>query len=205
MKVLIGTRNPHKLAECLRILGEIPGIEWVTFRESPFPEVPEEGESLEENAAKKAQELARLTGLSTLAEDSGLEVAALGGAPGVRSARFAGDQKDYRANNEKLLSLLSGVEDRRARFRTVAALALPDGRLWLREGVLEGEIARALRGTGGFGYDPLFIPIGEARTLAEMSPEEKDAISHRRRALERMRPLLLALASGGIPEEGGPL
>lgn len=198
MKVLIGTRNPHKLEECRRILGDIPGIEWLTFRERPFPEVEETGSTLEENARLKAVSLARITGLPTLAEDSGLEVTALGGAPGVLSARFAGVEKDYRANNEKLLALLAGVEDRRARFRTVAVLALPDGRTWMTEGVLEGEIALAPRGSGGFGYDPLFIPLGETRTLAELAPEEKDRISHRRRALERLRPLLSSLARGDL-------
>lgn len=198
MKVLIGTRNPSKLEECRRIIGDIPGIEWLTFRDYPFPEVEETGTTLAENARIKATSLVRATELPVLAEDSGLEVAALGGAPGVRSARFAGEGKDYRENNEKLLNLLAGVEDRRARFRAVAALALPDGRVWLAEGVLEGKIALAPRGSRGFGYDPLFIPIGEIRTLAELAPEEKDRISHRRRALERLRPLLSSLARGEL-------
>lgn len=198
MKVLIGTRNPHKLEEIRRILGDIPGIEWLTFREHPFPEVEETGTTLEENARLKAVSTAQATGLPTLAEDSGLEVAALGGAPGVLSSRFAGVAKDYRANNEKLLELLSGEENRRARFRAVAALALPDGRSWLTEGILEGEIATSPRGAHGFGYDPLFIPVGDTRTLAELSPEEKDRISHRRRALERLRPLLSSLARGEL-------
>jgi len=198
VKVLIGTRNPHKLVEIMRILGEIPGIEWVTFRERPFPEVPEEGATLEENARLKAVMISQGSGLPTLAEDSGLEVVTLGGAPGVRSARFSGEEKNWQANNEKLLALLSEARDRRARFRAVAALALPDGRLWLREGVLEGTIATRARGRGGFGYDPVFVPEGETRTLGEMAPEEKDRISHRRRALERMRPLLSALARGEL-------
>lgn len=198
MKVLIGTRNPHKLVEIMRILGEIPGIEWVTFRERPFPEVPEEGATLEENARLKAVMISQGSGLPTLAEDSGLEVVTLGGAPGVRSARFSGEEKNWQANNEKLLALLSEARNRRARFRAVAALALPDGRLWLREGVLEGTIATRARGRGGFGYDPVFVPEGETRTLGEMAPEEKDRISHRRRALERMRPLLSALARGEL-------
>jgi len=198
VKVLIGTRNPSKLEECRRIIGDIPGIEWLTFRDYPFPEVEETGTTLAENARIKATSLVRATELPVLAEDSGLEVAALGGAPGVRSARFAGEGKDYRENNEKLLNLLAGVEDRRARFRAVAALALPDGRVWLAEGVLEGKIALAPRGSRGFGYDPLFIPIGEIRTLAELAPEEKDRISHRRRALERLRPLLSSLARGEL-------
>ena len=198
MKVVLATKNPHKLEEILSILGEIPGVEFLTFRDIPLPDVEETGGTLEENAILKATSVARETGLPALAEDTGLEVEALGGAPGVRSARFAGENKDYRANNEKLLKLLKGVTDRRARFRTVAVLALPDGRTWTAEGVLEGRIAETPRGEGGFGYDPLFIPEGETRTLAEMSPEEKNRISHRRKALEAMRSILEDLAQGGL-------
>ncbi len=194
-KVVLATKNSHKIEEILAILGDIPGIEWLTYREIHFSDVEEVGETLEENAILKATAVARETGLPALAEDTGLEVEALGGAPGVRSARFAGAGKDYRANNEKLLRLLEGVRNRRARFRTVAVLALPDGRTWKAEGVLEGEIAGAPRGEHGFGYDPLFIPEGVGRTLAEMSPEEKNKISHRRRALELMRPILRDLAT----------
>lgn len=189
-KVVLATKNPHKVEEILAILGGIPGIEWLTYRDTSFPDVNEVGETLEENAVLKATAVARETGLPALAEDTGLEVEALGGAPGVRSARFAGEGKDYRANNEKLLELLRGIRDRRARFRTVVVLAFPDGRTWMREGTLEGTIAEAPRGKGGFGYDPLFVPEGDHRTLAEMAPEEKNAISHRRRALEAIRPLL---------------
>lgn len=198
MKVVLATKNPHKLEEILSILGEIPGVEFLTFRDIPLPDVEETGGTLEENAILKATSVARETGLPALAEDTGLEVEALGRAPGVRSARFAGENKDYRANNEKLLGLLKGVTDRRARFRTVAVLALPDGRTWTAEGVLEGRIAETPRGEGGFGYDPLFIPEGETRTLAEMSPEEKNRISHRRKALEAMRSILEELAQGGF-------
>lgn len=194
-KVVLATKNPHKVEEILAILGDIPGIEWLTFREISFSDVEEVGETLEENAVLKATAVARETGLPALAEDTGLEVEALGGAPGVRSARFAGAGKDYRANNEKLLRLLEGVRNRRARFRTVAVLALPDGRMWKTEGVLKGKIAEAPRGEHGFGYDPLFIPEGETRTLAEMLPEEKNVISHRRRALEAMRTILHKLSS----------
>ena len=194
-KVVLATKNPHKVEEILAILGDIPGIEWLTFREISFSDVEEVGETLEENAVLKATAVARETGLPALAEDTGLEVEALGGAPGVRSARFAGAGKDYRANNEKLLRLLEGVRNRRARFRTVAVLALPDGRMWKTEGVLKGKIAEAPRGEHGFGYDPLFVPEGETRTLAEMLPEEKNVISHRRRALEAMRTILHELSS----------
>ncbi len=194
MKVLLGTGNPAKLQEMHEILGEIPGIEWVSALDLNLPEPPEEGKTLEENAIIKAVLYAKSSGLPAVAEDTGLEVAALSGAPGVLSSRFAGKEKDYAANNKKLLELLAGATDRKARFRTVAVLALPDGRFWTSEGVLEGTIAEEPRGSGGFGYDPLFIPKGEARTLAEMSPSEKNAISHRRKALEGLRPLLRALA-----------
>ncbi len=194
MKVLIGTGNPAKLAEILEILGEIPGITWVSARDLNLPEPKEEGKTLEENAIIKAVAYAKLSGLPAIAEDTGLEVEALGGAPGVLSSRFAGKEKDYAANNQRLLELLLGVANRRAQFRTVAALALPDGRFWTSVGVLRGEIAHEPRGSGGFGYDPLFIPENETRTLAELSPSEKNRISHRRKALEGLRPLLLVLA-----------
>ena len=176
MRVLVGTTNPGKLREIRHILGEVPGITWLTPHDVPCPEVPETGPTFAANARLKAQTIAIATGYATLAEDSGLAVDALGGAiPGsLRRGSY----------NRKLLAALAGATDRRAHFRTVAALALPDGRVWTAEGVLEGTIAEAPRGHGGFGYDPLFIPAGERRTLAEMSPAEKDAISHRRRARE---------------------
>ena len=194
MKVLLGTRNPAKLQEMRNILGEIPGIEWVSALDLNLPEPPEEGKTIEENAIIKAVLYAKGSGLPAISEDTGLEVAALSGAPGVLSSRFAGKEKDYAANNKKLLELLVGATDRKARFRTVAVLALPDGRFWTSEGVLEGTITEEPRGSGGFGYDPLFVPVGETRTLAEMSPSEKNAISHRRKALEGLRPLLRVLA-----------
>lgn len=205
MRVLVGTTNPGKLREILAILGDIPGIAWVAPGDVLLPEVAETGETFLENALGKARAIARATGLPTLAEDSGLEVEALGGAPGVRSARFAGEPPDHEANNRKLLASLAGARNRRARFRTVAALALPNGRVWTGEGTLEGEIAPEPRGSGGFGYDPLFIPRGETRTLAELSPEEKNRLSHRRRALEALRPVLQALASGDDEELPGDL
>lgn len=193
MKVLLGTSNPAKLEEIKEILGALPGVEWLSPSELGLPEPREEGETIEQNAVIKAVTYAKRAGLPALAEDTGLEVEALDGAPGVLSSCFSGKEKDYEANNRKLLELLQGAENRRARFRTVAALALPDGRFWTSEGVLEGEIALAPRGSRGFGYDPLFIPKGETRTLAELSPAEKNAISHRRKALEGLRPLLRLL------------
>lgn len=204
MTVLIGTGNPGKLQETLRIVGDIPGIEWLTQHEVPFPEVPETGDTFQANAIEKARAIAISTGCPTLAEDSGLEVDALGGRPGVRSARYAGEPPNPEENNAKLLSELAGYTNRRARFRTVAALAMPDGRIWTAEGVLEGRIADSPRGSGGFGYDPLFISEGETRTLAEMAPEEKDAISHRRKALGGLRLLLLAFVASEGNRHGTP-
>jgi XTP/dITP diphosphohydrolase len=200
MTVLIGTGNAGKRREILAILGEIAGIVWTTPAEVPIPQVAETGTTFLENALLKARTIARATGYATLAEDSGLEVDALGGEPGVGSAHYAGDPPDDTANNAKLLGALAGGTNRRARFRTVAALALPDGRAWTSDGALDGTIALAPRGQGGFGYDPLFIPTGETRTLAEMAPFEKDAISHRRRALDGLRPRLTSL----VAEEGNP-
>jgi len=201
MKVVIGTGNPGKIREILRIVGDVPGIVWLTSAEVPFPEVPETGDTFLANAMEKARTIAAATGYPTLAEDSGLEVDVLHGAPGVQSAHYAGHPPDRAANNAKLLMALAGVPDRRATFRTVAALALPDGRLWTADGELEGRIAEVPRGNAGFGYDPLFVPVGETRTLAELSAEEKDAISHRRRALDGLRRVLRELASGSLPSE----
>ncbi len=199
MKVLVGTTNPGKLRETLSILGDVPGIAWLTPTDVPCPEVPETGTTFEENAILKARSLALATDYPTLAEDSGLEVAALEGRPGVHSAHYAGEARDIMANNKKLLAELSGIRNRAARFRTVAALSLPDGRVWTAEGTLDGTIAEDPRGQGGFGYDPLFIPTGERRTLAEMTAAEKNALSHRRRALDGLRPHLVALTQGTDP------
>ncbi|MCS6936782.1 MAG: RdgB/HAM1 family non-canonical purine NTP pyrophosphatase [Candidatus Bipolaricaulota bacterium] len=197
MRLLLGTKNRGKIAEIRAILEEVPDIELLTVREQPFTDVPEDGETFEENARKKARAISQETGLAVLAEDSGLEVAALGGAPGVRSARFAGETKDDRANIAKLLELLTGVTDRRARFRCVAVLHFPDGREWIGEGTLDGQIALAPRGSAGFGYDPVFIPEGYEHTLAELGPQIKNQISHRRRALQA----LIAAIRGSSPRE----
>lgn len=184
MRLLLGTKNPHKIQEIREICAEFGALELLTFSECPFPDVREDGETLEENARMKAQQICAQTGLPVLAEDSGLEVFALGGAPGVRSARFAGEHKDDRANIEKLLALLQNSTDRRARFRCVAVLVWPSGDELLSEGVLYGQIALSPRGTAGFGYDPVFIPDGYTQTLAELGSPVKNKISHRRRALE---------------------
>lgn len=200
MKFLLATGNRHKLRELSELLREIP-VEWIGLDAFPsLAPVVEDRPTLEGNAEKKAREPAAGTGLWTLAEDTGLEVAALGGAPGVFSARFAGPGCDYAANNRKLLAALEGVpqERRGAVFRTVAALAEPGGsRVLLEEGRLEGVIARSPRGENGFGYDPIFMtPSG--KTLAELSSVEKNSLSHRSRALARMLPHLRRAASAAL-------
>lgn len=202
MKMLLATRNAHKAEEIGRIT-RVLGIDWTTLGAFPeIPEVEEDGATLEDNAAKKAVVPARASGLWTLADDSGLEVEALGGQPGVRSARYAGDGCDYDANNEKLLGALAGkpAPKRKAAFRCVMALASPEGRVILEEGRVEGVIAEAPRGEGGFGYDPVFLLPERGVTLAELSADEKDRVSHRYRALAAMRPHLEQVASetGGV-------
>jgi XTP/dITP diphosphohydrolase len=145
----------------------------------------EDGDTFEANAVKKAVEIARATGCWALADDSGLEVDALGGAPGVYSARYAGEPCSNEANNEKLLRELAGRENRAARFRCVIALSDPEGNARTVDGDCRGSIAHRERGTGGFGYDPLFVPDGYNETYAELSPEVKHSISHRGRALRK--------------------
>lgn len=188
MTILLATRNRHKVEEIRRIFGRA-GAGLVSADEVPgLPaEVEEDAETFEGNALKKARTLRDASGLWTLADDSGLEAAALGGAPGVRSARYAGPAADTDANNRRLLRELAGREDRRARFRCVIALCAPDGREWTVEGACAGRIAESPRGDGGFGYDPLFIPDGYDRTFAELGADVKNRISHRGRALRRAR------------------
>ncbi len=187
MDVLIATRNLGKLAEFEHALAW-PGIRFLSLRDVPdLPEVEETGDSFVANALLKAESGARHTRGWCLADDSGIEVAALGGAPGVRSARYAGVQGDDRANNAKLLAELASCDDRSARFRCVLALAAPDGRIWTVEGVCKGRIEPSPRGARGFGYDPLFRPHGAARTFGEMGPDEKLGLSHRGAALREAR------------------
>jgi XTP/dITP diphosphohydrolase len=185
MQLLIATRNRHKLDE-IRAIFRVKGLELASAADFPqAPEVVEDGDTFEANAVKKAVALARATGLWTLADDSGLEVDALGGAPGVISARYAGEPVDPAANNRKLLLALSGRSDRRARFRCAIALASPSGTARTVLGDCEGAIALGPRGDGGFGYDPLFVPAGHQETFAEMDAGRKNLISHRGRALEK--------------------
>ncbi len=184
MKILFATNNAHKLSEVSEVLGD--GFRLLTPRDCGVTEeIPETQPTLEGNALQKARYLHERTGLDCFADDTGLEVAALGGAPGVRSARYATDGHDFAANNRLLLKNLEGTTDRRARFRTVIALIL-NGEEYLFEGIVEGRIIDAERGAEGFGYDPLFIPDGGDKTFAEMSAEEKNAVSHRGRAVRRL-------------------
>lgn len=188
MKIVFVTNNAHKLSEVGAVLGE--GYQLVTLREVGITEdIPETGQTLDENASQKARYVWERTGLDCFADDTGLEVEALGGAPGVRSARYATDGHDFAANNRKLLAELEGVSNRRARFRTVISL-IEGGVERQVEGVVEGVIAESESGNEGFGYDPLFIPDGYDRTFADMSAEEKNAISHRARAVANLVKLL---------------
>lgn len=187
MDLLLATRNRHKLDEIRAILGG-PGVVWKSALDFPhLPDVVEDGATFEANAEKKARALAAATGCWALADDSGLEVGALGGAPGVFSARYAGEPTNHAANNAKLLQDLRGVTNRTARFRCVLALASPDGRVRFAEGRCQGRIIEALRGAQGFGYDPLFVPDGFDQTFAEMPADQKNTISHRARALAAAR------------------
>jgi len=190
-RLLLGTKNEGKIEEAVELLAEIEGLELLTFADRSFSDVDETGETFLDNALLKARTICLETGLPVLSEDAGLEVLALNGAPGVRSARFSGTPVDYARNNQLLLERMDGVADRRARFVDVAALRLPDGQTFVCTGVLRGTITGAPLGDGGFGYDPLFAPEGSTRTLAEMSLAEKNRISHRKQALSRMRAILL--------------
>ncbi|WP_419846542.1 RdgB/HAM1 family non-canonical purine NTP pyrophosphatase [Candidatus Poriferisocius sp.] len=182
--VVAATANPHKLAEIAAILG---GSVELLPRPADLGEVIEDGDTLEANARLKAAAVCAHTGQPAVADDTGLEVAALGGAPGVRSARYAGEHADDADNRARLLAELEGAADRSARFRTVAIVVFPDGHELLAEGTISGTIAAVPQGDRGFGYDPVFVPDGgDGRTFAEMSPDEKNAVSHRGRAFRSL-------------------
>ena len=184
MKLIFATNNAHKLAEVQAVLGD--GYELVTPRQMGITEeIPETASTLEGNARQKARYLYERTGLDCFADDTGLEVDALDGAPGVHSARYATDGHDFAANNRLLLKNLEGKENRRARFRTVISL-IEGGEEHLFEGIVEGRIIDHEAGSEGFGYDPLFVPEGFDRTFAEMSAEQKNGISHRGRAVRKL-------------------
>jgi XTP/dITP diphosphohydrolase len=192
VKVLLATRNAGKLAELRRMLADGP-VEVVGLADVPeFPDAPETGATFAENALAKARDAANATGLLSVADDSGLAVDALNGMPGVLSARWSGRHGDDVANLELLLGQLTDVpnERRGAAFVCAAALVVPGGLETVVHGEWTGRIVREPRGSGGFGYDPIFVPDGEQRTSAELSPEEKDAASHRGRAMRALLPHL---------------
>ena len=188
MKIVFATNNAHKLDEVRQVVGE--KFEIVSLRECCIVEdIPENEPTLEGNALAKARYIYERTGFNCFADDTGLEVDALGGEPGVRSARYATDGHDDEANKRLLLERLQGVENRAAQFRTAVALIL-GGKEYLFEGIVRGEIALEQHGEGGFGYDPLFFPEGSDRTFAQMSSKEKNAISHRGRAVRKLAEFL---------------
>lgn len=184
MNLILATRNEHKLLE-IKKLFDFPGVRVQSALDFPeLPDVEEDGGTFEANAVKKAETLCRATGGYALADDSGLLVDALQGAPGVYSARYAGIPVDYRANNLKLLRELADVKNRTARFVCVMALAFPDGHTETVAGECSGSIARSCQGSNGFGYDPLFIPDGFQETFGELDDEVKARLSHRANALQ---------------------
>ena len=193
LRVVLATANPDKAAEIVAVVAQTAGDQLVLVaRPEWVAEVEETGATLEDNARLKARALVEATGQPAMADDTGLEVDALGGAPGVYSSRYAGAHATYAANVAKLLADLEGQgadapSERAARFRTVAVVCFPGGREVVAHGVVEGTIARAPRGTGGFGYDPVFVPAGgDGRTFAELEPAEKNAVSHRGRAFRAL-------------------
>lgn len=207
MTVVLATRNAHKVTELSRILATT-GAEVSLVGLDAYPEMPEVAETgltFADNALLKARAVAAFTGLPAVADDSGLCVDALHGMPGIFSARWSGGHGDDKANLDLLLAQLSDVCERGAQFVCVAALALPpltppgtsaQRREWTVTGVLAGSLTRERRGTGGFGYDPIFLPTGSAVTTAELSPAGKDAISHRGRALRALAPVIAGHAGG---------
>ncbi|OGS22944.1 MAG: non-canonical purine NTP pyrophosphatase, RdgB/HAM1 family [Elusimicrobia bacterium RIFOXYA2_FULL_39_19] len=201
MKLVIATNNKDKLKEIKDIISAMNLPEKVQVLSLPdyknVPEVIEDGATLEANAIKKAQTIADFTGEIALADDTGLEVDALNGAPGVYSARFAGPGCNYKDNNKKLLTELQTYPDNKriARFRCVIAVVVPGGKTYTAEGAVNGFIAKEMRGTDGFGYDPLFMITGLNKTYAELNLEEKNKISHRAIAVKKSKDILLELFS----------
>jgi XTP/dITP diphosphohydrolase len=187
VRLVLATANPDKAAEIAALLEGFS----VVLRPAEVPDVEETADTLEGNARLKARAILVATGEAALADDTGLEVDALGGRPGVWAARYAGEGATYADNVAKLLAELEGVDDRRARFRTVALACFPDGREVVAEGWVDGHISTESRGAGGFGYDPVFVPDGgDGRTFAEMTAAEKAAVSHRGRAFRALAALL---------------
>jgi XTP/dITP diphosphohydrolase len=188
MTIVFASNNEHKIREIKNILGNsftLLSLSDINMKE----DIPEDEPLLEENALSKARYIHNATGMNVFADDTGLETDALNGLPGVHSARFAGESKDSSANIEKVLSLLGSTENRKARFRTVIALIF-EKKEYLFEGIVTGTIISEKRGKEGFGYDPVFIPDGKKQTFAEMELDEKNTISHRARAFEKLREFL---------------
>lgn len=191
MKLIFATNNQHKVDEIRAVLKG--PVEVITLKEAGIDiDIPEPFDTLEENARTKSATIFEMTGVNCFSEDTGLEVAALGGEPGVKSARYAGDGRSFEANIEKLLAKLEGQEDRRARFRTVISLLI-NGKETLFEGVCEGRIIHERRGNNGFGYDPVFIPEGSDLSFAEMDMAGKNRFSHRKKATEKLVAFLNSL------------
>ena len=193
-ELVLATRNHNKVIELVALLGDL-GIRIRTLDEFPdAPAVVEDGDTCEANAVKKARVIAEFTGLPAVADDTGLEVDALGGRPGVYAARYAGEDATYEDNCRKLLRELTGVprEQRTARFLTVAAIALPSDGIRVAQGTLEGVIAEEASGTLGFGYDPVFLIPELGKTLAQLSVDHKNTISHRAKAFAKVREILSA-------------
>ncbi|MDR1247126.1 MAG: RdgB/HAM1 family non-canonical purine NTP pyrophosphatase [Clostridiales Family XIII bacterium] len=201
MIVVAATQNAHKVKELTEITGAF-GLNVISRAEAGIPDfdIEEDGATFEENSLKKARAVMEYCGAAAIADDSGLAVDALGGAPGVMSARFAGSHRECSdaENNKKLLTLMDDIpdEDRTGRFVSVVTLIFPDGRVFAARGECEGRIGREGRGVGGFGYDPLFTPDGFDKTFAELSQTEKNEISHRAKALSALKELLSDFVSG---------
>ena len=201
MTVITATKNAHKVKEMAKLLSDIPNLTLLTMTEAGTDiEIKENGATFEENALIKARAVCKETGKPALADDSGLSVDALFGAPGIYSARYAsenGENASDEENIEKLLRELSAIPsgERTARFVSALALVLPDGREFVTKGVCEGHITREVRGTRGFGYDPVFFCPAFGKTFGEMSEEEKNSVSHRNRSVLQMKPYLRALES----------
>lgn len=190
LKLLIASRNPDKITELRDLLCGLE-IELVSLLDYPdLPPTDEDQNTLRGNAAKKALEAARHSGLLCLADDTGLFIDALEGQPGVFAARFAGEHCSYKDNRDKAMRLLTGITDRRAEFRTCAVLAASDGVIAFKEGVMPGTISEAERGENGFGYDSIFEPDPGGKTYAQMSDADKNSHSHRAKALQALLPIL---------------
>ncbi len=184
LRLIFATNNQHKVDEIKVVIGDQFNV--VTLKDAGIDiDIPEPHDTLEANATEKSTTIHRLTGDNVFSEDTGLEVAALNGEPGVKSARYAGEGRDFQANIDKLLANLEGIVDRKAQFRAVISLIL-NNQEYLFEGICGGEIITQQKGLKGFGYDPVFVPIGSDKTFAEMTIEEKNQFSHRKKATDKL-------------------